>query len=93
VEVPDESPSFRDRKKVKKRFGVEWMGPKLHFADSKTYFTWSWVTWKWYTTEKQRDTALVGLIKSVCNAYKDQNREHTFPRPSGNGPRYRKVDR
>ena len=93
LEPPDVAKPYNKKKKPrKKRFGIEWLAPKLIFHRGRTNgeFTWQWSIWKWYATEKQRDMALVGLNKSICNVYK--NRE--AKRPSGyDGPRYRKVDR
>jgi hypothetical protein len=97
IEPSDVARPARNKKKIKKRFGVEWLGPRLHFNvnGKATTLTWSWVLWKWYATEKQRDNALVGLIKSVCNVYKNRpDGESPFPQPPDHdGPRYRKVDR
>jgi len=87
-EESDVAKPFNKKKKVKKNFGVEYLGPKMTFPKGVLVWEYEWRIHRWYATEKQRDTALASLIKSECYIY----RQHTKEAAKG-GPRYRKVDR
>lgn len=87
-EESDVAKPFNKKKKIRKRFGVEHLGPKMTFPKGVLVWEYEWRIHRWYATEKQRDTALAGLLKSICNIYK----RHTKV-AADSGPRYRKVDR
>ena len=57
----------------KKKFGIEYKYPRMS----------EWVRWRWYATEKQRDSAIADLIKNVPVYFRKEER----------GPKYRKCNR
>lgn len=89
-EPPDVAEPFRKKKRGKRNFGVEYKHLRIHFAAVPHTYSWEWAIWKWYDTEKKRDTALRGLLKSQCAIYKYRSvRLNLDP----DEPPFRKIDK